>query len=190
MGKTINRLKTIESLWSLSKHFGGENMIGALITGLLLLLAHVGKALPTLHSLLPAIVLACYSLALLTGSAVCISIVVRIVKQHRADKAAEINALVDVLENLRDRFTEELKTGEPASENLGFLVQDAMVRLRRWQIPTPNFVGLPHLEMVYFKSYLTVLLVALEEEDLEDAKTAIHRAGLPVSMIPDPRWND
>lgn len=110
--------------------------------------------------------------------------------QARRVEAKQWRELTARVKMLSDHLSREIETGTEDSEELSFVIQDAFTRLDDRGIPTPNFFGLDHTNMVYLKAFLVPLLIALENEDLEAAKAAIHRAGLPSNMIPAPRIND
>ena len=108
-------------------------------------------------------------------------------ERPEAKQWRELTARANVLEK---RLAGKMESGDPWSDDFSFAWQDFMERLRPFSIPSPNFSSLdPHC-MLYLRAYLTSLLVALEAEDLERARTAIDRSSLPLHMKPDPRWKD
>lgn len=137
-------------------------------------------------------------LVLLALSCCAVFSLVMAVKTHHTDRlrrkqrlqAQQWRELTARVKVLSDHLSSEIKTGEEDSEELSFVLQDVFTRLHDRGIPTPNFFGLNHTNMVYLRAFLVPLLIALENEDLDSAKAAIHRAGLPSNMIPDPKWNN
>ena len=110
--------------------------------------------------------------------------------EKNCDRTRQWRELTARARVLQGRLAEEMESGEPWSDDLSFAWQDFMERLRPFNIPSPNFSSLdPHC-ILYLRAYLTSLLVALEAEDFELARTAIERSSLPLHMQPDPRWKD
>ena len=110
-------------------------------------------------------------------------------KDKERNKAKQWRELTARAKAMERRFAEHMISGESWSDDLSFAWQDFMERLRSYDILPPDFINNDPDCMLYLRAYLTSLLVALEEEDLERARKVVYHCSLPQNMIPGQEEN-